>query len=230
MHDSESPRRVPIVIPRRRLLKGSAILAAGASPLGIPLRSLASQTTRGGTPVATPSASPFASPVPVAEYVPSALRTDEYAILQAVVDRIIPADDLGPGAVDAGVQVYIDRALKTTKTGSLAAYQAGLKALDVAAGTGGFVALSPDKQDALLQIAEAGKLPGDPGSFFAMVVQDTREGMFSDPVHGGNANFAGWDLMGYPGIKLVWSEQDQQVNATPKPEHVSVAKYQEAKS
>lgn len=222
MHDQDSPQRRPLVFPRRRLLKGSAALAIGASSLPVPLRGLAAQTP--------PGAAPVGSPVSVAEYVPSALRTDEYAILKAAVDRLIPSDELGPGAAEIGVQVYIDRALGDRKAASLPAYQAGLKALDVAAGSGGFVALSPVQQDELLKMTEAGKLPGGPEGFFAMLLQDTREGMFCDPIHGGNANFAGWDLMGYPGIKLVWSAQDQQINATPTPEHVSVAKYREAKS
>lgn len=226
MHDQESPPRSPNVIPRRQLLKGAALLAAGASPLVIPLRELAAQTPS----IATPGASPVAALVPVSEYVPSSLRADEYAILQAAVDRIIPEDELGPGASEIGVQVYIDRALGTTKTGSLASYQTGLKALEVAAGAGGFAALTPDKQDALLTTAEADKLSDDSGGFFAMLLQDTREGMFCDPFHGGNANFAGWDLLGYPGIKLLWTEQDQGINATPKPEHISVANYKEAQS
>lgn len=216
MHDHVSSRWERTAFPRRRLLKGSALLA-GAGALGIPMHGLASQ--------ATPGASPVASPVPVNEYVPTSLTTDEYAILTAAVDRIIPPDDLGPGAAEAGVQVYIDRALGGRKAPSLAAYREGLKALD-AADPGGFATLSAAKQDDVLTSAESGKLANAPDGFFAMLLQDTREGMFSDPVHGGNANFAGWDLMGYPGIKLAWSEQDQQINATPKPQHISVAQYQ----
>ncbi|HWV23471.1 MAG TPA: gluconate 2-dehydrogenase subunit 3 family protein [Thermomicrobiales bacterium] len=222
MHDHDSSRWERPAFPRRRLIQGSALLA-GASAFRIPLREVAAQATPGATPVG----SPIASPVPVAEYVPSSLTTAEYAILRAAVDRIIPADDLGPGAGDAGAQVYIDRALSDRKTASLTSYQQGLKALDTAAGTGGFVALATDKQDEILTTAESGKLADAPDGFFAMLLEDTREGMFSDPVHGGNANFAGWDLMGYPGIKLVWSEQDQQINSTPTPEHISVAKYQQ---
>jgi hypothetical protein len=49
--------------------------------------------------------------------------------------------------------------------------------------------------------------------------------MFGDPVYGGNQNFAGWDLIGYPGIKLVWSEADQQIDADVKPLHLSVAQF-----
>lgn len=217
MHDQESSRWVRTAFPRRRLIKGSAALA-GAGALHIPLRGISAQT---------PGATPVASPVTVAEYVPTSLTADEYAALTAAVDRIIPPDDLGPGAAEAGVQVYIDRSLGDRNAASLPAYQQGLKALDAAADTGVFIDLSVDKQDELLSTAEAGKLADSPDGFFAMLVEHTRQGMFSDPVHGGNANFAGWDLIGYPGIKLIWSEQDQQINATPEPEHISVAKYQD---
>jgi hypothetical protein len=64
-----------------------------------------------------------------------------------------------------------------------------------------------------------------PKEFFQTLITHTRIGMFCDPVWGGNVNFAGWDLMGYPGIKLVWTAEDQAVNSTPKPEHISVAQY-----
>lgn len=234
-HDARRPR--PGGIPRRRLLKASALLAAGSTAAGSPLVAMAAG--QGGQQVvslaslqaqATPGATPVGTPVPVADYVPSALRSDEFAILKAVVDRIIPPDDQGPGAADIGAHVYIDQALSDTKTTSLPAYQAGLKALDVAAGSDGFAAIDADQQDNILTMAEAGKLPGDPGGFFATVLQHTREGLFCDPIHGGNADFAGWDLMGYPGIKLNWTAEDQAIDATPKPEHVSVAEYQGAQS
>lgn len=218
MHDHELSRWERTAFPRRRLLKGSALLA-GAGAFGIPLRDVTAQ--------ATPGATPMASPVPVSEYVPTSLTADEYAILTAVVDRIIPPDDLGPGAAEVGVQVYIDRALGDSKADSLTAYQQGLKALDAAAGAGGIAALLPDKLDDVLTTAENGKVVNGPEGFFAMLIEDTRQGMFCDPVHGGNANFAGWDLMGYPGIKLLWTEQDQQINSKPKPEHISVATYQD---
>jgi hypothetical protein len=54
--------------------------------------------------------------------------------------------------------------------------------------------------------------------------------MFSDPIYGGNVNFSGWDMVGYPGIKLQWTAEDQAVGSTPAPEHISVAKYREALS
>ena len=69
-----------------------------------------------------------------------------------------------------------------------------------------------------------------PAGFFAELLAHTREGMFSDPIYGGNVNFQGWDLIGYPGIKLQWSTEDQAAGSTPTPEHISVAKYREAQS
>lgn len=221
MHDQDVFRWERAAFPRRRLLKGTALLA-GAEVFGIPLRDVSAQATPGATPVA--------SPMPVSEYVPTSLTAAEYAILAAAVDRIIPPDDLGPGAAELGVQVYIDRELGDRKASSLTAYQQGMKALEAAAGAGGFVALSTDKQDDILTTAESDKLADAPDGFFAMLIEDTRQGMFSDPVHGGNANFGGWDLMGYPGIKLNWTEKDQQINAKPTPEHISVAKYQNQES
>lgn len=237
MDEHDAPRPSPRGIPRRRLLKASALLAAGSGVVASPLAGMAAgSATQPMISLASlraqapPGATPAGTPVPVSEYVPSALRTDEFAILTAAVDRIIPPDANSPGAADIGAQVYIDKALGGTKMTSLVSYQAGLKALDVAAGSDGFAALGPDQQDALLTMAEVEKLPGDPGGFFATLLQDTREGVFCDPIHGGNANFAGWDLMRYPGIKLNWTAEDQAIDATPKPEHISVSQYKGAQS
>ena len=34
-----------------------------------------------------------------------------------------------------------------------------------------------------------------------MLLNDTNEGMFADPIYGGNRDFAGWKLIGYPGAQ-----------------------------
>ena len=39
------------------------------------------------------------------------------------------------------------------------------------------------------------------GGFFDMLLNDTYEGMFADPLYGGNRDFAGWKLVGYPGAQ-----------------------------
>ena len=47
-------------------------------------------------------------------------------------------------------------------------------------------------------------------AFFAMLLGHAHQGMFGDPYYGGNANFAGWDLLGYPGVRTMVTTADQQ--------------------
>ena len=47
-------------------------------------------------------------------------------------------------------------------------------------------------------------------SFFDLVYAHTMEGLFSDPIYGGNRDFAGWRAVGYPGAYYVYTEEEQQ--------------------
>jgi gluconate 2-dehydrogenase gamma chain len=38
--------------------------------------------------------------------------------------------------------------------------------------------------------------------FFGLLRRHTIEGMFCDPIHGGNADMIGWQLIGYPGPRM----------------------------
>jgi gluconate 2-dehydrogenase gamma chain len=232
-HDHD-PSKDGSVFPRRRLLKDASLIAGGAIAVGVlgpelasagPARVAAPMITLRQTS-ATPQASPVATPVvDLATYAPVNLTDTELTTLKAALDRLIPNDDLGPGANEMGVFVYIDRAIGRNPDALSSTYQQGLAALDTAAGSGGFAGLDAAKQDEILTSAEAGKLEGDPGGFFATLLQQTREGMFSDPIYGGNVGFAGWDLIGYSGIKLVWDAEAQALDAIPEPAHVSVAEF-----
>jgi gluconate 2-dehydrogenase gamma chain len=221
------------VFPRRRLLRDASILTGGAVAVGIfgAEHTLASGSTVNRPTImlrqtsATPEAAPMATPADLDNYAPVALSDTELTTLKAALDILIPEDDLGPGANGMGVFVYIDRALAGRYAAQLSAYQDGLAALDKAAGSGGLAGLSADAGEELLTKAEAGTVDGLPDGFFAMLNQHTREGMFADPMYGGNVNFAGWDLIGYPGVKLVWTAEDQAIDSTPKPEHISVQQY-----
>ena len=62
---------------------------------------------------------------------------------------------------------------------------------------------------------------GSSGQFFAMVRTHTLQGTFGDPYYGGNANFVGWDLIGFPGLRLNVSVEDQRLGAKPTPTHRS---------
>lgn len=213
------------VFPRRDLLKGSAVIGGSVAALawgvgtglagpvqGVPQWFAA---LRQGTPPASPEA--------VENYQPVALSAEEAATLRAVGNRLIPADDLGPGAGDAGTFIYIDWTLAGPGAFMLEMYQAGLAALDDAAGGDGFAAADVTTQDDVLSRAEAGELEGVPEGFFGLVLEYTRQGMFGDPMYGGNAGFAGWDLIQYPGLKLTWTAEEQAIGTVVTPAHRSVA-------
>ncbi len=209
------------LISRRDLLRGAgAVGAAAAVPAAL--------VTSHAEPV--PSASPQAPPARAAS--PRTfehLSAAEADLLEAVVDRLIPTDQYGPGALDAGVLRYIDRGLGGALSATKPAYVAGLAALDAyarASRGAGFLALSGTDRDSVLIDVETGAARGFAGSsaqFFSMVLAHTRQGMFGDPFYGGNANFAGWDLLGYPGVRTMVSAADQQAYeaGTLRPNHRS---------
>jgi gluconate 2-dehydrogenase gamma chain len=126
---------------------------------------------------------------------------------------MIPTDASGPGATEAHAAEYIDRGLGGWLAPSREAYSAGLAAIDEAARARGgqrFVDLAPAQQDAVLTALE--QTP-----FFALVRAHTIQGTFCDPAYGGNANFVGWDLIGYPGVRLNVTAADQRMAAPAKP-------------
>lgn len=149
------------------------------------------------------------------------LSPPESATLAAVCARIIPTDENGPGASEARAAAYIDRALGGWLAASRADYTAGLAAIDSAAQSAAgraFVELTPDQQDAVLTTIE-----GTP--FFALVRTHTIQGTFCDPAYGGNANFVGWDLIAYPGVRLNVTAADQRMSAYAKPVRRSAYDY-----
>lgn len=178
------------------------------------------------SPVA-PDASPEATPAPVDldAYTPIVLTADEIATVRAATDRFFPPDDLGPSASEAGVFVYIDRSLAGRNAAMLPLYQEGLLALDVIAEGGKFAELDAETQDTLLAQIEANEIKEFPAGFFGLLLQHTREGLFADPAYGGNRDFSGWDLIGYTGIRLLWTAEDQALDVLPDPEHVSVVQW-----
>ena len=134
--------------------------------------------------------------------------------------RLIPTDALGPGAREAKAVRYIDRALGGALAGSREAYRSGLAAFDrycrMSRGKP-FGELTPIEQDSVLIDVETGAatgsgagFAGSSAQFFGLVLNHTRQGTFGDPYYGGNANFVGWDLLGYPGVRTAVSAADQQ--------------------
>ena len=136
--------------------------------------------------------------------------------IEAVTARIFPSDELGPGAREAGVTVYLDRALAGPYAHLADTYRQGIARLNAASqvlGRAPFAALEAIEQDAILYGIEQGELRtfGLEPAFMELLIQHTREGMFCDPAHGGNRDLVGWKLMGYPGIHRVWTEAEEQI-------------------
>jgi gluconate 2-dehydrogenase gamma chain len=149
------------------------------------------------------------------------LTSGELAALDAACARLVPTDDLGPGAKEAQAAIYIDRALKGALASSRDEYARGLADLDARAKARSqkpFAGLDAAGQDAVLRDVE--RTP-----FFAMLRAHTLQGMFCDPIYGGNTNFVGWDLIGYPGVRLSVAASEQNMSTPAKPNHKSAYDY-----
>jgi gluconate 2-dehydrogenase gamma chain len=94
-----APRRAS----RRQLLAGTAFVVL-AGPAG----GATAATVRGSLPWQPDAAYP---PTPVLPGDWMFFTPAEAAMVEAIVDRLIPADDLGPGGRQAGCAVFIDRQL-----------------------------------------------------------------------------------------------------------------------
>ena len=139
---------------------------------------------------------------------PAILSPAEWATLEAATARIIPTDH-EPGAKEANCVNFIDKALANEDAAAVPLYKGGLPALDgvaVARHGKAFVGLTPAQQDAILGDLERGaaaewaiaeQLPSP--VFFETLRVHTIVGFLADPSYGGNADYAGWRVAGYPG-------------------------------
>jgi gluconate 2-dehydrogenase gamma chain len=159
---------------------------------------------------------------------PEVLTNTERETLEAIVSRIIPADANGPGALQSGCARYIESSLGDAYRSLKDSYISGLAALHSSAKSSGvesFAALAPAEQDKILTEFEQNTPVGnyrETAAFFELVRTHTLEGMFGDPAYGGNANFAGWDLIRYPGPRMYVSSEMQRMDAKTPPSRVSV--------
>jgi gluconate 2-dehydrogenase gamma chain len=161
---------------------------------------------------------------------PAYFKAEERAFIDAAVARLIPADDLGPGAKEAGVTTFIDRQLSgpygraqtwymqgpwregipeqgyQLKLTPAELYRAAIGEIDEYCkrtfGGRVFIGLDGATQDKVLKGLESGDIMLDHApakQFFDVLWHNTREGFLADPMYGGNRNFAGWKLIGFPG-------------------------------
>jgi gluconate 2-dehydrogenase gamma chain len=162
------------------------------------------------------------------------LNLQEQAFIEAVVDHMVPADELSPKGTDIGINVFIDRALAggwgkgdrlymqgPWKPGTpnqgyqlpltpAQLYRAGIPAANkYCVKTYGktFDKITEAQREEFLLAWRAGKVSFEDGPparvFFSMLYQNVMQGMFSDPIYGGNRDKAGWNLIGFPGVIAV---------------------------
>lgn len=173
-------------------------------------------------------------------YKPRFFDANEWATLSALVDRLIPADGEGPGALEAGTHEFIDLQMNTPYAyGALwymqgpfvpsieqfgyqfhmaprELYKSALAGVNAAVNKQSgkpFVQLNAAERDAVITQLQKGTLDiGEVPSkvFFNQLLQNTREGYFCDPVHGGNKDMLAWKMVGFPGARadyMDWVEQ-----------------------
>src|SRR5437660_828939 len=119
----------------------------------------------------------------------------------AFTERLMPGAPGKPGARDANVLNYIDLALSGAYAELQEFYRRGLAQLDASCRktySEPFARLDSVKQDEVITVLEQGKAAGftwpTAQDFFNTIRTHTIEGLFADPVYGGNKDFAGWRL------------------------------------
>lgn len=228
---AEDDKAEPKMVNRRALLR---LVGASAATGVLPASGAAAEDSSHGTHHAAPKPeAPADEPTPVYEF----LNGDEAAFVEAAVDTFIPADDVGPGALELGVAKFIDRQLNsgfgrgdrmylqgpfiegTPEQG----YQLRMTPselirngiLDVNAYVREkhkttFDGLSGTLRTAVLTQLERQEiqLPTVPTAyFFNLLLELTMQGYFADPLYGGNKGKASWKMIGFPGIGAMYADK-----------------------
>ena len=145
------------------------------------------------------------------------LNDDDAATVAAFAERLMPGAPGKPGAREAGVLNYIDLALSGAYADLQDFYRRGLASLDTYCRktyNAPFVQLDAARQDEVIMALEQNKAteftwPSAP-AFFNTMRTHTMEGLFADPIYGGNKDFAGWRLVGFPGAHPAFTPADMQ--------------------
>jgi len=170
------------ILSRRSLLQAiAATMATMALPLGWP-------------EIAQAAHESHAAPQGGRDATLSFLSAAEAADIEAVASQIVPTDDT-PGARDAHVISFIDRALSTFFSQLADDYRAQLSEFQGAfrerhPSVPSFASLTSEQQIEYLKGV-------DQTPFFNATRLLTLLGMFSLPAYGGNRDGAGWKLIGF---------------------------------
>jgi len=153
---------------------------------------------------------------------------EEAREVEAIVERLIPADDLSVSGKEAGCAVFIDRQLAghygryerlyqhgpfvpgvepPSELVPAERYRVGLEQLGRhCQATFGkrFSELEGDQRDEVLRKMESGDIAFEgieSKVFFEQILQNAMEGFFADPIYGGNRDMVSWKMLGFPGAR-----------------------------
>jgi gluconate 2-dehydrogenase gamma chain len=193
---------------RRAFLKG-AVAGAGASAVATLAPAANAQTHQ------MPRASTEA--LAHGERHGAFFNDEQAATVAAFAERLMPGAPGKPGATEANVINYIDLALAGAYSDLQDFYRRGLAALEdhcCRLHAKPFAQLNDAQKDEVVTAMVDGNASGftwpTSVAFFNTVRTHTMEGMFADPVYGGNKDFAGWRLVGFPGAQPIFLQADMQ--------------------
>lgn len=199
-------------------------------------------TALGALPLSVYAAQPVI--VRLDQYKPEFLNTTEWAFIMAATVRLIPSGGNGPDAHEAHVPVFIDRQLASkygaasdwymegphdpnadpalgyqTPLSPAQIYRQGIDAVNAWCTINHgklFAELEPTLQDEVLTGLQKGKikLSAELRDFFTILLGNTKEGYFADPMYGGNHDMLAWSYIGFPGARASFREWADQLNIT----------------
>ena len=140
----------------------------------------------------------------------------------ALFSTLFPADEIHPGATEIGVLDYVENLLAGYGQDLLEDYWQGLDCLQTAAEgrfRRSFAECNLEQQQELVRLLENGKLdacnPLKQCEFMELAVAHMREGLFADPLYGGNRDKKGWKFLRHPGV---WFENSQAEMMSDEPQ------------
>jgi len=237
MKDEGSDRH----LGRRDFLKGAVIGgAAAATSTGLPQSAQAQMPAAAAVPASPPPAAGYEflnleeaafveklvdHMVPADEFSPKGTDMGINVYIDRALagawgkgDRLYMQGPWKPGVPSQGYQLPLTPAQL---------YRAGIEATNAyCTKTYGkpFDRLGAEQREEVLLGLSSAKIKFDSGlpvrPFWTTVYQTVMEGMFSDPIYGGNRNKAGWRLIGFPGVLALYHDDVEKYRDKEVPKEI----------
>lgn len=181
-------------------------------------------------------------------------RYEDFVVLEQATERIYPEDENGPGAIELGVPYFIDKqlanpwgingrdyrqgpfvptdTLEQTRQTRGEVFIEGLRRMNQVSQERfqtSFDTAEEEQQIEILQDFADGnvEMKGVASNvFFNLLRMTTLEGVYADPMYGGNRNMAGWKMKEFPGSVASYAdvvEEEEFINMEP----ISLTDYQQ---